>query len=87
MKLSNFTVTKFAKTVGPVPVTVIFGTVDVATGMLWWRRLTTRVVFKEFGRPWIFDDDGSMVGRPISDMAAAYAMKRGRSSILECAPK
>ena len=71
MKLSNF---RLERTEGSGPLTwKYFATVDVETGILFWKKTERKMICREFGGCYFFVDSGKYVpGFIAEELARAY---------------
>ena len=79
MKLSNFELTK---TQGNSPLTkVFFASVDVETGMLFWKKKERRMIRRKYAGHWHFVDTGKFTpAYQVEDLARAWEAQTGRET-------
>jgi len=76
MKISNF---KFKGMTGTSALDKVFyATIDVQTGMLWWKKTQQMEIQRKFGDFWFFVETGEYTpGLTVHELARSYTAKSG----------
>lgn len=79
MKLDNFELTR---TKGQDARDLeFFAVVDVTTGVLWWKKITRKEIWREYGGFWHFVETGEFTpGLQVEELARAWKAKTGQQA-------